>query len=25
LLINNIYSFEAGQKTFDVDGWVWLK
>ena len=25
LLINNIYNFEAGQKTFDVDGWVWLK
>ena len=25
LLINNIYNFEAGQKTFDADGWVWLK
>ncbi len=25
LLINNIYNFEADQKTFDADGWVWLK
>ncbi|MEY4685756.1 MAG: hypothetical protein RLZ25_2215 [Pseudomonadota bacterium] len=25
LLINNIYNFEASQKTFDADGWVWLK
>lgn len=25
MLINNIYNFESNQKTFDADGWVWLK
>lgn len=25
MLVNNIYNFEPNQKTFDADGWVWLK
>lgn len=25
MLINNVYKFEPDQKTFDADGWVWLK
>ena len=25
MLINNVYNFEAIQKTFDADGWIWLK
>ena len=25
LLIDNVYAFEADKKTFDADGWVWLK
>ena len=25
LLIDNVYAFEADKKTFDADGWIWLK
>lgn len=25
LLIDNLYAFEADKKTFDADGWIWLK
>lgn len=25
MLVNNLYNFEASHKTFDADGWVWLK
>lgn len=25
LFLHNIYTFEADKKTFDADGWVWLK
>lgn len=25
MLINNVYNFEPNQKTFDAEGWVWLK
>jgi len=25
LLVDNIYNFEADKKTFDANGWVWLK
>jgi hypothetical protein len=25
LLVDNIYNFEPDKKTFDADGWVWLK
>lgn len=25
MLINNVYNFEASHKTFDADGWIWLK
>lgn len=25
LFVHNIYVFEADKKTFDVDGWIWLK
>ncbi len=25
LLVDNVYAFEADKKTFDADGWIWLK